>query len=407
MRHSIPSIKSALTNLPLPPSALIVDIFGTEALSLALELNIPKFVYVASHAWFLSLYVYSPVLDKQIQGEYIDQKEPLKIPGCKSVRPNDLVDLMMDRDNLEYKEYLSAAKNFSKSDAVLVNTWDELQHRELKALNDEDGELSSLLKVPVFAVGPLVRQAESEIGEANESVIQWLDKQPKQSVVYVSFGSGGTLSYEQMNEIAFGLELSEQRFVWVVRASTKSVDAAFFTTGSSGDAFGDELDDQIGKHLPKGFVDRIKNKNVGLLVHEWAPQVTVLKHPSIGGFVSHCGWGSVLESLTNGVPIIAWPLYAEQRMNAALLVEELGVAVKTTVSSMKNVVGKEEIASLVRKVILVDQNGKSNHVRERVKEVKISADKALCQGGSSYNALSHVARIINKQDFVCFRNHGY
>lgn len=346
--------------------------------------------------------MYSPVLDKQIQGPYIDQKEPIKIPGCKSVQPNDLVDLMLDRTNLEYKEYLAAAKNFSKSDAILVNTWDELQHRDLKALNDEDGELSSLLKVPVFAVGPLVRQAESETSQGTESVIQWLDKQPKESVVYVSFGSGGTLSYEQMKEIAFGLELSEQRFVWVVRASTEAVDAAFFTTGSSGDGFGDELDDQIGKHLPEGFVERIKNKNVGLLVHEWAPQVTVLKHPSIGGFVSHCGWGSVLESLTNGVPIIAWPLYAEQRMNAALLVEELGMAVKTTVSPRKNqLVGREEIASLVRKVILVDQNGKSNHVRYRVKEVKVSAEKALCQGGSSYTALSHVVKIINKQDFVC------
>jgi len=361
-----------------------------------------KFVYVASHAWFLSLAVYSPILDKQIEGQYIEQKEPLKIPGCKSVRPNDLVGPMLDRNNLEYKEYLTAAKNFSKSDAILVNTWDELQQRELKALNDEDGELSSLLKVPVFAVGPLVRQTESETSQATESVIQWLDKQPKESVVYVSFGSGGTMSYEQMKEIAFGLELSEQRFIWVVRASTgKSVDAAFFTTGCSGDGFGDEFDDQIGKHLPEGFVERIENKNVGLFVHEWAPQVTVLKHPSIGGFVSHCGWGSVLESLTNGVPIIAWPLYAEQRMNAALLVEELGMAVKTTVSPRKNMVGREEIASLLRKVILVDHNGKSNHVRERVKEVRVSAEKALCQGGSSYTALSHVAKIINKQDFVC------
>jgi len=159
---------------------------------------------------------------------------------------------------LQYKKYLNRANNLSKSDAILVNTWDELQHRELKAVNDEDGELSSLLKVPVFAVGPLVRQAESEIGQATESVIQWLDKQPKQYVVYVSFGSSGTLSYEQMNEIAFGLELSEQRFVWVVRAcasTTKAVDAAFFTTGSGGgDVFGDELNDQIGKHLPDGFV---------------------------------------------------------------------------------------------------------------------------------------------------------
>ncbi|CAL5197430.1 unnamed protein product [Lathyrus oleraceus] len=396
MRHSLPSIKSTLTNLSIPPSALIVDIFGTEALTLAQQLNIPKFVYVASHAWFLSLWVYSPVLDKQIQGQYTDQKEPFKIPGCKPVRPEDLVDPMLDRNDLQHKEYLVSANNLSKSDAVLVNTWDDLQHRDLKALN---GELSGVMKVPVFAVGPLVRHTESETGQDTELIIQWLNKQPKESVIYVSFGSGGTVSYEQIKEIAFGLELSKQRFVWVVRAPTaESADAAFFTTGSN-NVLDDEFD-EIRKHFPEGFVERIKN--VGLLVNEWAPQVTVLKHPSIGGFVSHCGWGSVLESLTNGVPMVAWPLYAEQKMNATLLAEELGVAVKTTVSPAKYVVGREEIARLVTN--LVGQNGKSNNpMRDKVREIKVSADKSLCQGGSSYTAMSKVAKVIERGELIAIK----
>ncbi|CAJ2635868.1 unnamed protein product [Trifolium pratense] len=394
MRHAIPSIKSTLKNLPIRPSAFIVDIFGTESLTLAQELNIPKFVYVASNAWFLSLLVYSPVLDEQIKGEYVVLKELLKIPGCKPIRPVDLVDPMHNRNDLGYSEYLIIANNLSKSDAVLVNTWDELQHRELKGLN---GELSGLLKVHVFAIGPLVRQPESKLNQATESVMKWLDKQPKESVVYVSFGSGGTMSYEQMKEIALGLELSKQRFVWVVRVPRgESADAAFFTTGCS-DGFDGELD-EIKKHLPDGFLERIKN--VGLLIQEWAPQVAILKHPSIGCFISHCGWGSVLESLTNGVPIIAWPLYAEQRMNAAFLVEELGVAVKTTMLPSKNVVGREEIASLVKKIILEEQNGKSNNVRDKVREIMVSGEKALYQGGSSYIALSQVANIIDKQDFI-------
>jgi hypothetical protein len=395
MRLAIPSIKSAITNLTFPPSALIVDIFGTESLILVEELNIPKFVYVASHAWFLSLLVYSPVLDKQIKTPYLEHNEPLTIPGCKPIRPVDLIDPMQNRNDLGYSEYLILANNLSKSDAVLVNTWDKLQHRELQALNDE---LSDFLKAPVFAIGPLVRQPESKTGQATESLMKWLDKQPNESVVYVSFGSGGTMSYEQMKEIALGLELSEQRFVWVVRAPKgESADASFFTTGSS-NGFDDELD-EIKKHLPEGFLERIKN--VGLLVQEWAPQVAILKHPSIGCFISHCGWGSVLESLTNGVPLIAWPLYAEQRMNATFLAEELGVAVKTTASLAKNVVGREEIASLVKKVILEEQNGKSNIIRDKVREIKASAEEALCHGGSSYTTLSYVANIIYKQDSIC------
>jgi coniferyl-alcohol glucosyltransferase len=242
--------------------------------------------------------------------------------------------------------------------------------------------LSGLLKVPVFAVGSLVRQTESETNQDTKSMMKWLDKQPKESVVYVSFGSGGTLSYDQLKELAFGLDLSEKRFIWALCAPRgETANVAFFTTGCS-DRF-----DEIQKQLPEGFLERIKN--VGMLVQEWAPQVNVLKHPSIGCFISHCGWGSVLESLTNGVPIIAWPLYAEQSMNATLLVEDLGVAVKTIV------VGREEIASLVKKVILVGRN-----MMERVEEIKVSEEKALCEGGSSYKTLSKVAKIINKQDFI-------
>ncbi|KAJ1442394.1 UDP-glycosyltransferase family, conserved site [Sesbania bispinosa] len=387
MREAVPSIRSALIDMPLRPSALIVDFFGTEALPVAEELNIPKFVYVASNAWFLSLLVYSPVLDKQIEGQYVNQKEPLQIPGCNPVRPEDVIDPMLDRNDLQYQEYLTLGRGILKSDGVLVNTWEELQRKDLEGLRDENF-LGRVLKVPVYAVGPIVRQPVWETDSATESVVKWLDKQPMESVVYVSFGSGGTVSSEQMREIAWGLELSQQRFVWVVRAPIDgAADAAYFTAGR-GDGF-----DKIWKQLPEGFVER--TKKIGLLVPQWAPQVTILRHRSMGGFLSHCGWGSTLESITNSVPMIAWPLYGEQRMNATLLAEELGVAVRTKVLPTKKLVGREEIARMVREVIQVDhENGRSNHVRERVREINGSAEKALSQSGSSFAALSQVAKII-------------
>ncbi|KAK9948695.1 hypothetical protein M0R45_004260 [Rubus argutus] len=118
-------------------------------------------------------------------------------------------------------------------------------------------------------------------------------------------------------EMAWGLELSQQRFIWVVRPpTTKSADSAFFTSGNG--------DGDHSSYLPEGFLTR--TRDVGMVVPLWAPQVDILGHPSVGGFFSHCGWNSTLESVTNGVPMIAWPLYAEQRMNATLLTEELGVA---------------------------------------------------------------------------------
>ncbi|RCU28216.1 hypothetical protein DVA69_17590, partial [Acinetobacter baumannii] len=82
---------------------------------------------------------------------------------------------------------------------------------------------------------------------------------------------------------------------------------------------------------------------VGLVVPLWVSQVDILSHPSIGGFWSHCGWNSSLESMTNGVPMMVWPRYAEQRMNATMLTEELGVAVRSKVLPSKKMVGREEI----------------------------------------------------------------
>ena len=193
------------------------------------------------------------------------------------------------------------------------------------------------------------------------------------------------MSFEQMTELAWGLELSERRFVWVVRKPIEeAVDAAFFTTGCD--------DVAIDKYLPEGFTSR--TSKVGLLVPEWAQQVIILGHGSIGGFVSHCGWGSTLESVTNGVPLVTWPLYAEQRMNATLLAEELGVAVRPAVLPTKKVVYREEIARMVREVVPSDEGVKRNRIRERMKEVQQSAVKAMCEGGSSHVALSNVAKII-------------
>ena len=117
----------------------------------------------------------------------------------------------------------------------------------------------------MYCVGPLVRQPELEIDQRTRWLMPWLDNQLSELVIYVSFGSGGTMSYQQMTELAWGLELSGQRFIWVVRAPTiDAVDAAFFSTGYHG---GDKWD-QLSKYLPKRFLSR--TNNVGVLVSKWA-----------------------------------------------------------------------------------------------------------------------------------------
>lgn len=111
--------------------------------------------------------------------------------------------------------------------------------------------------------------------------------------------------------------------------------------------------DGTPEYLPEGFLTR--TKDFGLVIQVWSDQAGILNHPSVGGFLSHCGWNSCIESITNGVPIIAWPLYAEQRQNATMLTEELGVAVKPKVLPTKKVVEREEIEKLVRSVMQYEE----------------------------------------------------
>ncbi|KAK1440639.1 hypothetical protein QVD17_06468 [Tagetes erecta] len=373
MREARPGIRSAISAMNHPPHVLIVDLFSGDSLPIADEFKLQKYVFLPCNARFVALTMYLHVLDKEVKGQYVDQKEPLKIPGCVPVWGQDVPDPMLDRDNQQYLEYVRMGINFSTlSDGVLMNTWRDLDPASLDALRYNE-ILRSVVKVPVYDIGPLTREVNEADLEGNE-VIKWLNKQPLESVLFVSFGSGGTLSAEQIIELAHGLEMSQQRFVWVIRPPVGSAkDGAFFTSGSGPDKPPD--------FLPEGFLDRTQ-KN-GLIVPLWASQVNILNHQSIGGFLTHCGLNSVHESIKAGVPMIAWPLYSEQRLNATLLSEDVKVALRPSVLPAEKVVGREEIDKMVRS-LMEGEEGKM--LREKVKLLRESANQALSMNGSSYKS---------------------
>ncbi|KAL3725858.1 hypothetical protein ACJRO7_030834 [Eucalyptus globulus] len=374
MREARPAFRSALEAMEARPDVLIVDMFGAEYLCIGDELGIPKYVFVPSNAWFLALLIYSPALDKEVKGEYVDRTEPLEIPGCKPLRPEDVVDSMMDRSDQQYHEYVQWAGGIPTGDGILLNVWEDLQAETLTALRNEEF-LGRVVNGPVYTAGPLTRPVRP--ASLGKELLEWLDKQPSESVMFVSFGSGGTMSAEQQVELAWGLELSQQRFIWVLRQPTvKALDGSFFDVGK-GDA-----GDEVLSFLPSGFTAH--TRGIGFILPSWASQVEILSHPSVGGFLSHCGWNSTLESIVNGVPMIAWPLYAEQRLNATLLTEEIGVALRPKVLPSKKIVGREEIEKLVR-TIMVEKEGHT--LRDRVRDLKSSAQKAMTRGGSSYESL--------------------
>ncbi|ESQ53416.1 hypothetical protein EUTSA_v10025160mg [Eutrema salsugineum] len=359
MRKALPQIRSAVMGLELHPSVFIVDLLGTEALAVAKELEITKkHVLVTTSAWFLALTVYMASLDKETLYKHLSSRGALLIPGCSPVK----FDRVQDPGNYvrELAESQRIGAEVLTADGVFVNTWHDVEPVTIRSFLDPKNLCRVMRGVPVYHVGPLVRPAEPEL---KHDVLEWLDLQPKESVVYVSFGSGGALTADQTIELANGLELSGHRFVWVVRPPAEDDPSASMFDKTKNQT--EPLD-----FLPEGFIDR--TKNMGLVVRTWAPQEEILAHESTGGFVTHCGWNSVLESIVNGVPMIAWPLYSEQKMNAWMVSEELKIASRVNVGD--GIVKKEEIVEMVKRV-MDDEEGKE--MRKNVKELKKTAEEAL------------------------------
>ncbi|XP_058100224.1 hydroquinone glucosyltransferase-like [Magnolia sinica] len=370
MNRSMPSFRDALKALASTTQlvSLLVDLFGTDALDVAQELRITPYIICPISSMALSFCLYLPTLDTTFSGDYEYMPEPLKLPGCVPIQGSDLPDGISQRSDEAYLWILRHTKRYKEAKGILVNSFTGLEPEAIHAL--KEGRLGG---PSVYPVGPVVRTDSVREGDTHEC-LRWLAQQPRGSVLFVCFGSGGTLSSDQMNELALGLELSGQRFLWVVRCPHgKDSSTAMFSSDPS-------------DYLPKGFVAR--TKAVGLVVPSWAPQIQVLSHMSTGGFLSHCGWNSSLESIVHGVRMIAWPLYAEQKMNAVLLVDGLKVALRPTAGE-NGLVGREEIARIVKDLM---EGEEGERMKKRMQELKDASARALAEDGSSFMALSEVAR---------------
>ncbi|KAF2322262.1 hypothetical protein GH714_009713 [Hevea brasiliensis] len=223
-----------------------------------------------------------------------------------------------------------------------------------------------------------IQRAGKQPGISTKSCLEWLDLHSQGSVLYISFGSQNSISPSQMMELAIGLEESSKPFIWVIRPPVGFDRKAEFKA----------------EWLPEGFEELINNRKQGLLVRNWAPQLEILSHKSTGAFLSHCGWNSVLESLSQGVPIIGWPLAAEQAYNSKMLAEEMGVSVELT-RLHSNITWKE-----VKKVVdlVIEPKGKGNDMRNKAMEIrKLMRASATEEGeeiGSSVKALDDLVKTL-------------
>ncbi|TVU16960.1 hypothetical protein EJB05_32964, partial [Eragrostis curvula] len=367
----------------LAAASLVVDMgFVGTTRGLAAELGVPVYVYFPSNLTVLSLLLHLPELDAAVAGEYRDMTEPIRLPGCMPILASDLPSPMLaDRSSELYAKFLHGVKEYMKTDGFIVNSFPELEPEVVASIN----AMKQPNHLSVYAVGPVVWNRPAAADKEHECM-RWLDRQPRGSVVYVSLGSGGTLTWQQTAELALGLEMSQQRFIWVV----KRPDDSPFGCGSSffgSQKEGVDEEEATFDFLPEGFVER--TRGVGLLVLSWAPQAAVLSHPSIGCFVTHCGWNSVLESFLNCIPLIAWPLYAEQKINAAMLEGELGVATRVKLTD-GGLVTKEEV---VRAIKCATKDGDGETMKNKMQKLKDMALRALSSEGSSVHAIAQLSNL--------------
>lgn len=374
----MPSFRHVLASLisTTPLVALIADPFANESLEIAKEFNLLSYIYFPPSCMTLSLFLHLPTLHNQVSCEYKDHKEAIQIPGCVPIHGRDLPEHFQDRSSLGYKLILDRCKRLSLAHGFLVNSFTEIEEGSEKALKEHNivnnnNNNNSNNNFGVYMIGPIIQTGLSSEESKRLDCVKWLENQRPNSVLYVSFGSGGTLPQQQLNELAFGLELSGEKFLWVLRAPNDSADGAYLGATS---------DDPL-KFLPKGFLERTKEH--GLVVPSWAPQTQILNHSSTGGFLTHCGWNSALESIVLGVPMVAWPLFAEQRMNAVLLSEGLKVALRPKFNE-NGVVMREEIAKVIKELRLCEEG---NEIRGRIEKLKHVAADALKEDGSSTRAL--------------------
>ncbi|KAK9180630.1 hypothetical protein WN944_023763 [Citrus x changshan-huyou] len=209
----------------------------------------------------------------------------------------------------------------------------------------------SLMGNEIIPVGPLIQ--EPTFKEDDTKIMDWLSQKEPRSVVYASFGSEYFPSKDEIHEIASGLLLSEVNFIWAFRLHPDEKMT-------------------IEEALPQGFAEEIERNNKGMIVQGWVPQAKILRHGSIGGFLSHCGWGSVVEGMVFGVPIIGVPMAYEQPSNAKVVVDN-GMGMVVPRDKINQRLGGEEVARVIKHVVLQEEakqiRRKANEISESMKKI--------------------------------------
>ncbi|GAU37814.1 hypothetical protein TSUD_276310 [Trifolium subterraneum] len=368
--------ESAIAGVTPPVTCIFSDCFMPFTIHVAGEHSLPTIIFNPCNAcnFLTSLHIRTllekgliPLKDESyLTNGYLDTKVDC-IPGLKNFRLKDLLDLLRTTDpNDSLVEFvIEAADTFHRASAIVFNTYNELESHVMN-------ELYSMFP-SLYTIGPLssflnqtpkhnLESLGSNLWKEDTKCLDWLESKEPRSVVYVNFGSITVMTPHQLLEFAWGLANRKKPFLWIIR-SDLVIRGSFI--------------------LSSKFENEISNR--GLIV-DWCPQEQVLNHPSIGGFLTHCGWNSTIESICAGVPMLCWPSFADQPTNCRYIYNEweIGMEIETNVK-------REEVEKLINELMVGEKGIK---MRLNVMELKKKAEENTSPGGCSYMNLDKVINEI-------------
>ncbi|WVZ09708.1 hypothetical protein V8G54_014238 [Vigna mungo] len=361
------------------PHCLIASAFYPWASHSAATFNIPRLVFYGTGVFALCasecLRLYQPHNNLSSDSDLFVIPH---LPGNIQMTRMMLPDYAKTDGETKFSELLKAIKESEVASlGVIVNSFYELEQVYADYYEKLQGRRA-------WYIGPLSlcnqqqdkgkRGKEASVDEGD--ILKWMDSKKANTVVYVCFGSIANFSESQLREIAKGLEDSGQDFIWVVRRSDK-------------------------EWLPEGFERRTEGR--GMIIWGWAPQLLILNHRAVGAFVTHCGWNSTLEAVSAGVPMVTWPVSAEQFYNEKLVTEILEIGVPVGVKKWARIVGDSvgsEALEKALKRIMVGEEAET--IRNRAHKLSEMARTAVeCNGSSSCyltDLIQHLQSIARLQN---------
>jgi len=296
------------------------------------------------------------------------------ISGMKDIRLKDLPSFIRitDLNDVMFNFQGSEAQNCIRSSMIIINTFEELEGEALDTLRAKNPNIYDI--GPLHMLGRHFPEKEhgftasgSSLWKSDPECITWLNQWKTCSVLYVNYGSVTVMTDHHLKEFAWGIANSKLPFLWIMRPDV---------------VMGEET-----STLPQDFLDEVKDRGY---ITSWCFQDQVLAHPSVGGFLTHCGWNSTLEAISSGMPTICWPFFADQQTNCRYLCNTWKIGME-----INHDVKRDAITEIVMEMM---EGDKGKEMRHKCLEWKKKAAKATDLGGLSYSNFHKLVKEVLHQN---------